>query len=491
MIEPVKDRLESEKKNVEFRFRHGLIHDAVYRGAPKHMRAELHERLADHLDRKREPDELVGFHLERAYRLHAELGAEDRRLRQLAADAGTRLGSAGMLAWKRNDVHATVGLLERATSLLPTDSSLTRELTCELGLALLAGGEAQRATDALAFAARAASSVGDAHIELRARMELAFVHLLEDSGTSGQELLETAQAAIPTFEALNDDRALGRAWLLSGYVHGGSHLRCKAWEESSERALESYRRAGLPVATCLGQLSQALYQGPTRASDAAARCERLLAEEAVGPAAEANVLVFLGGLLAMRGQIDDGRALVARAREVFDELGQLGLAAALCGEVGPAIEILAGDWQAAELALLESCELLERARLNITFATRAGELAAVIYAQGRYAEADTWLRAAEEAAANDDLDARLAWQPVRAKLLARSGDHDRAHQLARDAVVAAQSTDALNKRARVLLDYAEVLRLGGREDDATELARRDYEQKENVAAIAQLGALVS
>jgi class 3 adenylate cyclase len=473
-----------------FLFRHGLIHDAVYRGAPKELRAEWHERLADHLDRKREPDELVGFHLERAYRLHTELGADDRRLRQLAADAGMRLGSAGMLAWKRNDVHATVGLLERATNLLPTDSSLTRELTCELGLALRAGGDAQRATDALSFAARAASSVGDAHIELRARMELSFLRVLEDPGTNGQELLEIALGAIPTFEALNDDRALGRAWLLSGYVHGGSHLRCKAWEESSERALEAYRRAGLPVATCLGQLSQALYQGPTPAQEAAMRCERLLARDAVGPAGEANVMVFLGGLLAMRGQLGEGRALVARAREIFDELGQLGLAAALCGDVGPAIEVLAGDWRAAELALLESCELLERARLNITFATRAGELAAAIYAQGRYAEADTWLRAAEEAASNDDLDARLASQPVRAKLFARSGDHDRAQQLARDAVLAAQSTDALNKRGRVLLDFAEVLRLGGCEDDATEMARRDYEQKGNVAAIAQIAALV-
>ena len=61
-----------------------------------------------------------------------------------------------------------------------------------------------------------------------------------------------------------------------------------------------------------------------------------------------------------------------------------------------------------------------------------------------------------------DLDARLAWQPVRAKLLARDGEHDRAERMARDVVAAAQGTDALNKRARVLLDHAEVLRLGGR-----------------------------
>ena len=474
-----------------YRFRHVLVQESVYCAGAKAERARLHERLADYFERMHEPDELVGFHLERAYRLQVELGVHDRRLRQLAADAGERLGAAGMRAWRRNDVHATVGLLVRATDLLPAGTSLARALTCELGLALRAGGEAQRATDALMRAERDSALAGDAHIELRAQMELSFARLLENAGTSDDEVLKIIETAIPAFEALRDDRALGRAWLLSGFVHGGRHLHCKAWEEASERALDAYRRAGLPVATCLGQLAQALYQGPTPAPEAIARCEQLLAGEMVGPAGEANVLVFLGGLLAMRGQLDEARAHVACARKTFDELGQLGPAGALCGGVGGAIEVLAGDWQAAELVLHESCELLQRARLNSTFATRAGELAAAIYEQGRFAEADSWSRAAENAAAEDDLDARLAWQPVRAKLLARSGEHDDAERTARVAGVAAQSTDALNKRARVLLDLADVLRLVGRAAETPELieqARRDFEQKGNVAGADRIAA---
>ena len=47
---------------------------------------------------------------------------------------------------------------------------------------------------------------------------------------------------------------------------------------------------------------------------AARRCEALLANVAQGPADEANVLVFLGGLQAMHGRLDEGRALVAKAR---------------------------------------------------------------------------------------------------------------------------------------------------------------------------------
>jgi class 3 adenylate cyclase/DNA-binding winged helix-turn-helix (wHTH) protein len=476
-----------------FRFRHGLIHDAVYRGAPKELRAALHERFADHLDRNAALDELVGFHLERAYRLHVELGEDDRRLRQLAADAGARLGRAGMLAWKRNDVHATVGLLERATALLPAESSLARELTCELGLALRAGGDGRRATDALALAARAASSAGDAHIELRAGMELSFVRLLEEPAREDDALLALAERAIPTFEALKNDRALGRALLLAGYVHGGRHLRCKEQEEAAERALASYRRAGWPVATCVGQLSSALYKGPTPAEEAVARCEALLAEDASGPAEEANVLVFLGGLLAMLGRFDDGRRSVARARAVFDELGQAGLAA-LSGEVAGGIELLAGVPAAAEQILLESCESLQRARLHTSSAACAGGLAAAFYAQGRYSEADEWSTTAESAASRTDLDARLAWEPVRAKLLARRGEHQRAERLARASVAVALGTDALNQRARTLLDLGEVMRLAGRESDAAELveqARREYESKGNLAGVDHLASPVS
>src|SRR5439155_5153095 len=235
--------------------------------------------LANHIGRTAAPDELVGFHLERAHGFYEELGSDERRLRQLAADAGARLGAAGILAWKRNDVAATVGLLERATALLAEDSPLQRELTCELGLALRARGDAAGAVAAL----QRASGSGSSSIELRARMELEFVRLLEDREVHDADLVALAAAAIPTFETLNDDRSLGRAWLLTGFVHGARHMRCKTWERSAEKALVHYRRLGWPAATCLGQLANALYHGPVPASEAAKRCEELLAESGLGP----------------------------------------------------------------------------------------------------------------------------------------------------------------------------------------------------------------
>ena len=80
----------------EFGFRHVLVQEAVYRAAPKRLRAELHERFADRLDETSpdlpELDEFVGYHLEQAHRLRTELGESDRRVGRLAEDGGRRLG---------------------------------------------------------------------------------------------------------------------------------------------------------------------------------------------------------------------------------------------------------------------------------------------------------------------------------------------------------------------------------------------------------------
>ena len=58
-----------------FRFRHMLIRDAAYERIPKELRSDLHERFAGWLDgRAEEFEEIVGYHLEQAYRCVLDLG---------------------------------------------------------------------------------------------------------------------------------------------------------------------------------------------------------------------------------------------------------------------------------------------------------------------------------------------------------------------------------------------------------------------------------
>ena len=165
-----------------FGFRHVLVQDAVYRAAPKRLRAELHERFADRLDETSpdlpELDEFVGYHLEQAYRLRIELGESDRRVERLAEDGGRRLGGAGFTALKRGDMPASVRLLDRAIPLIAADNDARHDLMIELAIAQHSGGDTDAARATLVEVIAEAVRLGQRRVELRARIEAAYVRLL-------------------------------------------------------------------------------------------------------------------------------------------------------------------------------------------------------------------------------------------------------------------------------------------------------------------------
>ena len=89
-----------------FRFRHLLIRDAAYQAMPKEQRADLHERFAVWLgaaaaERIAEYEEILGYHLEQAYRYRAELGVADDRAKELAGNAAEHLYASGVRADER------------------------------------------------------------------------------------------------------------------------------------------------------------------------------------------------------------------------------------------------------------------------------------------------------------------------------------------------------------------------------------------------------
>jgi len=136
-----------------FSFSHVLVRDVAYQGMLKARRADLHARYADWVERAAgeragEYDEMLGYHLERAYRYRFELGMLDERGRELGARAARRLGSAGGRALARGDIRAAVSLLERAVLLLDADDPARRELTIKLSIALAETGQLTR-VDAL------------------------------------------------------------------------------------------------------------------------------------------------------------------------------------------------------------------------------------------------------------------------------------------------------------------------------------------------------
>jgi DNA-binding SARP family transcriptional activator/tetratricopeptide (TPR) repeat protein len=448
-------------------FHHVLVRDVAYRSLPKAERADLHERAARGLDRRDGAEEIVGYHFEQAHRFLDEVGRLDDRAHELAAAGAERLEGAGLRAWKRSDAPAAANLLSRAVKLAPDDGPI-----CELALALNVRGERARAMELLA-------DVRDA----RAEMERAFLQSLSEPDRAG-DLLELATAAIPVFEQAGDNRALGRAWYCVAHVRGGFYCEYGAMEEAAERVAACYRRAGWSFSGAVDLLGVALNFGPRPVDEAIARLELTAADSGYRDV-EANAAIWLGCLEAMRENFDVARAHVEGARVAFRELGLMAGVVDSCGRALGTIETLAGSPTAAERSLRDACLFWQELRNAPVLATRAAELAAALYEQGRYDESAKWLRVASESAGDDDLDALLTRQPVEARLRARQGDMEEAERVARANVKLAERTDALNRHADALLALSEVLDLAGSPGESRECLRQAvalYERKGNLAA---------
>ena len=140
----------------------------------------------------------------------------------------------------------------------------------------------------------------------------------------------------------------------------------------------------------------------------------------------------------------------------------------------------------------ELCSELEQTGGMSHLASRAGDLADVLYASGRLEEAAGWVGVARTHTADDDVDAKLLWMPVDAKLEARRGDVEAAVTTATEAARLAEATDGLNRRAQVQLDLREVLLAAGRRREAAaalELAAELFEAKGNVVGGARARSL--
>ena len=136
-----------------YRFAHMLLHDVAYDELLKEDRAELHEGLAAWVERKAgervtEYEEILGYHLEQAFRYRCELGTPDEETARLARAASGRLAAAGRRALARGDMPAAATLLERATSLLDDDDPQRIDLLPKLSIALAETGRLDHA-DAL------------------------------------------------------------------------------------------------------------------------------------------------------------------------------------------------------------------------------------------------------------------------------------------------------------------------------------------------------
>jgi class 3 adenylate cyclase/tetratricopeptide (TPR) repeat protein len=467
-----------------FRFGHALIRDAAYEEIPKRQRAALHEAYADWLISKlgdAAPAEIVGYHLEQAFRYGVELDAADPAL---GARAVERLAAAGDAARARRDVVAVVNLLGRAADLIP-EGVQRPAILVDLGEALHAAGESERSRSVLEEAGSLAAAAGDAHVEWLARIQLASSRLDSEPEGAAEAAIREARGAIEARGPAGDDEVLARAWDLMADAHN-YRGEVDEWQLAAEQAVAYARRTGdlaLEVLAVTHTAGPVVY-GSTPVEEGMRYADDLHARLGHVPEVQGLAMHVQGHMRARLGEFDGAFDDVNAWRTHQRELGQE-LMYARTSSCAWDVCSWAQDWARGEDVLREGYEMLDRMGQKISVSSIAAHLAEALFRQGRLDEAEALSSVSEELGASDDLFNEALWRRVRARVLDARGEFDRAEALARQAVAIAADVGFLDDVGLAWLGLAEILRAAGKEDAAAAAAKAValFERKGNLVGV--------
>ena len=474
-----------------FAFVHLLVRDAAYSSMLRRLRAELHERFADWLlvrvgDRLPEFEEIVGYHLEQAFRNLTELGPADEHTTGLRIRAGDHLIASARRVFETNDMRAAASLFDRANDLLLEDDPRLGDALLSQAIALMEAGGFDRSRSVFERAEKVVRSVRDDRTLALIRLGRIRLSLMDETTVGASDLRIEAERAVQFFQPLDDDLGLSRAFHTLGEVDWLEGHYADA-EATFRRAMLHAERAGeeREVRDNLAWVTVAAYAGPIDVDTGLARCADVIARAGGDRHIRAFTKHCEGGLLAMRGEFVKAREAIAEGRGILEDFGWV-TEEASATQVSATVEILAGDLEAAERELRRGCEVLIRIGEQGYLSTSAGMLANVLASMDRLEEAEHFIALSEETGSPDDGLTQVEMRTARAEVLLRRGEVEAALQPAREAVEIADGTDVLNSRGNARQELARVFRGAGRTGEAVEqaqLARAEYERKGNVVSV--------
>ncbi len=383
--------------------RHILIRDAAYEAIPKKLRSELHARLADWLEAKvgeraTELEEILGYHLEQAFRYREELGPVTPADRILATRAAERLGAAGTRALARRDAGAAVNLLLRSADLRPAQDSTRLEFKESAAHLLVEAGDLEHGSSVFGLALEEAVAADNGALAARLEMFHVWTRLLLDPGAGAATMFEVGDRLEPALVEARDDLSLAKLHDMRAYVYDLRRLSAEVVRET-EIAIAHARRAGSRFyeLELHWWLFWQLAQGPTPVEQAIQRCHELRDHLEGDEAAEATFFESLAQLEAMRGRFEDARRSIAASIENRDRLGLHLLTAKYALPALGMIELLAGDPAAAEPPLRRACEEALQSGDREVSSNAASLLIEALLVQDRPADAEPLLAIAEHA----------------------------------------------------------------------------------------------
>ncbi len=480
---------------VAYRFKHVLVREAAYRGTAKKLRASLHERYADWLERRvgqrlAEYEEVLGYHLEQAYVLRTELGPVDEEARTLAQRAAQHLGAGGRRAAARGDHRAAANLLERALRLVPPETAQGVELLRLYGTALNNLGRVREFRRILEQVEEAAAALGNRALVARVRGSLVGDRIFSEPNPDFAAERAILEDAIAILAELGDENGVAAQERHLGLICRleGRHAEAAEWLECAFAHVtasdDRYTRQQISRS-----LTGNLVVGPMPVDEAIARCEMLYAETRDDRVATANIASCLAVLHAMAGRFDEALAHGRVADTVYGNVDSM--FAALGQTLVASRRELLGDRNGAEQAQTAKWHFFKDSlggppdgrAVDATYT-----LARMCCEDGRWEDARGWLALHADLGRKDDSNRETIDRMIaEARLAVSDSALERALELARRAAALSERFDDLNGRGRAWLALAAVQRAAGRSEDAdaaTETGIAYYKQKGNVAAAA-------
>jgi class 3 adenylate cyclase/tetratricopeptide (TPR) repeat protein len=422
-----------------FRFRHLLIRDAAYDSLPKETRADLHERFAAWLAEHGglvELDEIVGYHLEQAYRNREALDASDSRLPDLVRRAAKHLAQAARRALLHGDLGAARGLFTRAAALLPEGDEARLEILRELQWPLSESGEVAEMRRAIAELETSPES----RFRLFAGVSRLWLHLAEGTYDRERDHAQVEQVR-RELEPIGDD--LAGAWLeFITFAVSWNALRAQEGRGAIVRGAELAERAGQPALA--GWFRQwegaALAFGPAPAADVL----RMTVGALSAPSSlveRSGALRRTGRMLACQRRFDEAREHHRQGVALIRDAGMLREIAG--SDMGQAyIEQRAGDLEAAESALRDGAEQLAAIGDTGFYSTTLCMLAEILALRGADDEALSLCKRVREVMSPSDLDPVTHTDAIEGLLVARRGDHAEGERLVRRAIETLDKADS-------------------------------------------------
>jgi class 3 adenylate cyclase/tetratricopeptide (TPR) repeat protein len=475
---------------LEYAFKHALIHDVAYARVPKRRRVPLHCRFAGWLEElpggREEYVELVAYHLEQACRAAGEIAHSpepppvERAVQALALAADK--------AERREGFREADAFFARAIDVLgDADAEAALPLRLRRARISAAVGELTGAHAELADVSDAALELG--RLDCRCAALVALANIDTKQGRAAESRRNLTEA-IAIAEQIGDRHLQVRALYEFAYFAAWFEGAIEASADQLREAIEIAEALDDPILAVEGHMrlgTLCFNVGDLAGAEAAYRRCSELASELGSFRDEARSITLLGLVLYYRGEVDEAERLALQALDWLERTSDLYLQLQNLRELAR-YALARADLQGAEARLRKALPLaLEVGGWLVIEIYRY--LVETLVRQGRTEEAHELVEFAARNLPPEDAYAQAALCLAQASVATADGERVGAVARFDEALSLLREQRLLTDLGEARIAFARALRSFGDQDDAQaelERAREEFARMDAREIVAQI-----